>query len=148
VVTTSSGAGLFGSVSQANYSAAKAGIAAFTIVGAAELGRYNIKLNGIAPSARSRMTEEAFAEMMKKPESGFDAMDPANVSPLVVWLGSSACEISGRMFEIAGGQISVADGWQHGHVFDKGARLEPHEVGSIVADLVREAPTPAPVYGA
>ena len=115
---------------------------------AAELGRYNIKLNGIAPSARSRMTEEAFAEMMKKPESGFDAMDPANVSPLVVWLGSSQCEISGRMFEIAGGQISVADGWQHGHVFDKGARLEPAEVGAIVADLTREAPAPAPVYGA
>ncbi len=148
VVTTSSGAGLFGSVSQANYSAAKAGIAAFTIVGAAELGRYNIKLNGIAPSARSRMTEEAFAEMMKKPESGFDAMDPANVSPLVVWLGSAQCEISGRMFEIAGGQISVADGWQHGQVFDKGARLEPAEVGAIVADLVREAPSPATVYGA
>jgi hypothetical protein len=75
-------------------------------------------------------------------------MDPANVSPLVVWLGSSQCEVSGRMFEIAGGQISVADGWQHGQVFDKGARLEPHEIGSIVADLIREAPAPAPVYGA
>ena len=118
VVTTSSGAGLFGSVSQANYSAAKAGIAAFTIVAAQELGRYGIKLNGIAPSARSRMTEEAFAEMMRKPEHGFDAMDPANISPLVVWLGSAQCEVSGRMFEIAGGQLSVADGWQHGAVFD------------------------------
>lgn len=148
IVTTSSGAGLFGSVSQANYSAAKAGIAAFTVVAAAELGRYGVKVNGIAPSARSRMTEEAFADMMRKPESGFDAMDPGNVSPLVVWLGSAACEVSGRMFEIAGGQLSVADGWQHGAVFDKGDRFEPAELTALVGDLLATAPEPAPVYGA
>jgi NAD(P)-dependent dehydrogenase (short-subunit alcohol dehydrogenase family) len=148
IVTTSSGAGLFGSVSQANYSAAKAGIAAFTIVAAAELARYGVRANGIAPSARSRMTEEAFAEMMAKPAEGFDAMDPANVSPLVVWLGSGLCHITGRMFEIAGGELSLADGWQHGTAFDKGARFSPDEIGAIVADLEREAPAPAPVYGA
>ena len=147
VVTTSSGAGLFGSVSQANYSAAKAGIAAFTIVSSVELERYGVRINGIAPSARSRMTEEAFADMMKKPESGFDAMDPANVSPLVVWLGSESCDVSGRMFEIAGGQLSVADGWQHGNVADKGARYEPAEIGGVVARLLDEAPAPAQVYG-
>jgi len=148
IVTTSSGAGLFGSVSQANYSAAKAGIASFTIVAAAELERYGVRINGIAPSARSRMTEEAFADMMRAPEHGFDAMDPANVSPLVVWLGSSACDVTGRMFETAGGQLSVADGWQHGAVFDKGARYEPDEIGAVVADLLREAPSPPAVYGA
>jgi NAD(P)-dependent dehydrogenase (short-subunit alcohol dehydrogenase family) len=148
IVTTSSGAGLFGSVSQANYSAAKAGIASFTVVAAAELARYGVMVNGIAPSARSRMTEEAFAEMMAKPDHGFDAMDPANVSPLVVWLGSGDCRVSGRMFEIAGGELSLADGWQHGVAFDKGARLSPDEIGSIVTDLEREAPAPAPVYGA
>lgn len=148
IVTTSSGAGLFGSVSQANYSAAKAGIAAFTIVSAVELGRYGIKINGIAPSARSRMTEEAFAEMMKRPDSGFDAMDPANVSPVVVWLGSPSCDVTGKMFETAGGQLSVADGWQHGEVADKGDRYEPSEVGAVVADLLSRAPSPAPVYGA
>lgn len=147
VVTTSSGAGLFGSVSQANYSAAKAGIAAFTVVAAQELQRYGILVNGIAPSARSRMTEQAFAEMMKKPDSGFDAMDPANISPLVVWLGSSACDVSGRIFEIAGGQLSVADGWQHGQVFDKADRYDPSEIGPLVADLVRTAPPAAAVYG-
>ncbi len=148
IVTTSSGAGLFGSVSQANYSAAKAGIAAFTIVAAAELSRYGIAVNGIAPSARSRMTEEAFAEMMRAPTTGFDAMDPANVAPLVVWLGSAACDVTGRMFETAGGQLSLADGWQHGVVFDKSAMFTPDEIGAIVTDLVREAPTPTPVYGA
>jgi NAD(P)-dependent dehydrogenase (short-subunit alcohol dehydrogenase family) len=148
IVTTSSGAGLFGSIAQGNYVAAKAGIAGFTITAAAELGRYGILANGIAPSARSRMTEDAFADMMRKPESGFDAMDPANISPLVVWLGSDACDVTGRMFEIAGGELSVADGWQHGKAFDKGARYEPDEVGAIVADLIAEAPTPGPVYGA
>jgi len=148
VVTTSSGAGLFGSVGQANYSAAKAGIAGLTIVAAAELARYGVRINGIAPSARSRMTEEAFADMMRKPETGFDAMDPANVSPLVVWLASPGCEVSGRMFEIAGGELSVATGWQHGAAFDKGARLDPAEVGALVANLVRDPPPPTPVYGA
>ena len=147
IITTSSGAGLFGSVSQSNYSTAKAGIAGFTIVAAAELARYGIRVNGIAPSARSRMTEEAFADMMRAPERGFDAMDPANVSPLVVWLGSAQCNVSGRVFEIAGGQISVVDGWQHGRVFDKGEQFQPDEIGAIVADLVRESPAPTPVYG-
>lgn len=94
------------------------------------------------------MTEEAFAEMMRKPEFGFDAMDPANVSPLVVWLGSGACNVSGRMFETEGGKISVADGWQHGAAFDKGARWKPDEIGSIISDLVNSGPSPAPVYGA
>ncbi len=148
IVTTSSGAGLFGSVSQSNYSAAKAGIAAFTIVAAAELGRYGIIANGIAPSARSRMTEDAFADMMRKPDEGFDAMDPANVSPLVVWLGSPLCTVTGRMFEIAGGQLSVADGWQHGAVFDKGERFEPAEIGALVQELITNGPAPAAVYGA
>jgi NAD(P)-dependent dehydrogenase (short-subunit alcohol dehydrogenase family) len=135
-------------VSQANYSTAKAGIAAFSIVAAAELGRYGIMVNTIAPSARSRMTEDAFAEMMAKPAEGFDKMAPENVSPLVVWLGSAECEISGRAFEVAGGELSLADGWQHGAVFDKGARWEPGEIGSVVRDLLVSAPAPAPVYGA
>ena len=148
IVTTSSGAGLFGSVSQANYSAAKAGIASFTVIGAAELGRYGVMINGIAPSARSRMTEDAFPDMMRAPETGFDAMDPANVSPVVVWLGSPDCQVSGRMFEIVGGQLSIADGWQHGAVFDKGARYEPDEIGPVVQDLIGTGPDPAVVYGA
>lgn len=148
IVTTTSGAGLFGSVGQANYSAAKAGIATFTTIAAAELARYGVVANSIAPAARSRMTEDAFADMMRKPDSGFDAMDPANVSPVVVWLGSSACQVSGRAFEIAGGELSIADGWQHGAVFDKRERFEPDEVGAVVADLLGSAPTPAPVYGA
>lgn len=147
VVTTSSGAGLHGSIAQTNYSAAKAGIATFTINIAAELGRIGVNANSIAPSARSRMTEEAFAEMMAKPETGFDAMDPANISPLVVWLGSGDCNVSGRVFECAGGLISLADGWQVGAEFDKGAKWDPAEIGSVVDDLVKAAPAPFPVHG-
>lgn len=147
VVTTSSGAGLHGSIAQTNYSAAKAGIATFTINIAAELGRIGVNANSIAPSARSRMTEEAFAEMMAKPETGFDAMDPANISPLVVWLGSGDCNVSGRIFECAGGLISLADGWQVGAEFDKGDKWDPAEIGAVVDDLVKAAPAPFPVHG-
>lgn len=150
VINTSSGAGLMGSVGQGNYSAAKAGIAALTLVQAAEWARYGVTANAIAPAARTRMTEQVFARTMAKPPEGaFDAMAPENVSPLVVWLGSAeSAGVTGRVFEVEGGKIGVADGWQHGPTFDKGARFDPAEVGAVVADLLREAPTPAPVYGA
>src|SRR5262249_54902575 len=123
IINTSSGAGLMGSVGQGAYSAAKGGIAALTLVEAAELGRYGITANAIAPAARTRMTEEAFGDRMAAPESGFDANDPANISPLVVWLGSSESRaVTGRVFEVEGGVISVADGWQHGPQVDHGER--------------------------
>ncbi len=88
IINTSSGAGLLGSVGQGNYSAAKAGIIALTLVAAAELARYGVQVNAIAPAARTRMTEHTFAETMAAPGSGFDVMAAENVSPLVVWLGS------------------------------------------------------------
>jgi len=149
IVNTSSGAGLMGSVGQGAYSAAKGGIAALTLVEAAEMGRYGVTANAIAPAARTRMTEEVFGDRMQVPESGFDVNDPANISPLVVWLGSSeSADVTGRMFEVEGGSISVADGWQHGPGLDKGARWDPAEVGAVVHKLLAQAPTPAPVYGA
>jgi NAD(P)-dependent dehydrogenase (short-subunit alcohol dehydrogenase family) len=151
VVNTSSGAGLQGSVGQAAYSAAKAGIAALTLVQAAELGRYGVTANAIAPSARTRMTETVFADMMAAPtEAGaFDAMDPGNVAPLVVWLGSpQSAHVTGRVFEVEGGKVAVADGWQHGAAVDKGARWDPAELGPVVDELLAKAPVPAPVYGA
>jgi NAD(P)-dependent dehydrogenase (short-subunit alcohol dehydrogenase family) len=149
IVNTSSGAGLMGSVGQAAYSAAKGGIAALTLVQAAELARYGVTANAIAPSARTRMTEEVFGERMRKPDSGFDVNDPANVSPLVAWLVSvESRDVTGRVFEIEGGQVSVADGWQHGPAHDKGGRWEPDELGAVVRALIDRAPPPAPVYGA
>ena len=149
IVNTSSGAGLMGSVGQGAYSAAKGGIAALTLVEAAEMGRYGVTANAIAPAARTRMTEQVFSDRMQAPESGFDVNDPANISPLVVWLGSSeSADVTGRVFEVEGGSISVADGWQHGPALDKGARWDPAEVGSVVHKLLAQAPEPAPVYGA
>ncbi len=147
VVTTTSGAGLRGSIAQTNYVAAKAGIAAFTVNAAAELGRYGILANTIAPSARSRMTEDAFPEMMARPESGFDAMDPANISPFVVWLGSADCDVTGRAFEMSGGEVCVVSGWRREPAIDEGRRLEPAEVGALLRRLVAEAPEPEAVHG-
>jgi NAD(P)-dependent dehydrogenase (short-subunit alcohol dehydrogenase family) len=149
IVNTSSGAGLMGSVGQGAYSAAKAGIAALTLVEAAELARYGVTANAIAPAARTRMTEEVFADRMQAPGDGFDVNDPANVSPLVVWLGSvDSADVTGRVFEVEGGMISIADGWQHGPRVDRGARWEPGAVGPAVRELLAKAPPPAPVYGA
>lgn len=149
IVNTSSGAGLMGSVGQGNYGAAKAGIAALTQIAAAEWARYGIAVNAIAPAARTPMTEAVFAEAMAKPESGFDAMDPANVSPLVAWLGSDeAADVTGRVFEIAGGAVSLADGWRHGAPAVKESRWEAHELGAVVAGLIAAAEPPTPVYGA
>jgi NAD(P)-dependent dehydrogenase (short-subunit alcohol dehydrogenase family) len=148
IVNTSSGAGLLGSVGQANYAAAKAGIVALTLNAAAELGRYGVTANAIAPAARTRMTEVAMPDMMRPPESGFDAMAPDNVSPLVVWLGSAESkDVTGRVFEVEGGMVGVADGWQHGPAADKGDRWYPTELGDVVRRLLDEAPRPAPVYG-
>jgi len=148
IINTSSGAGLQGSVGQATYSAAKAGIATLTLVQAAELGRYGVTANAIAPAARTRMTEAIFADMAPPADESFDENDPANVSPLVVWLGSPQSRaITGRVFEVKGGMIGVSDGWRDGPSDDKGARWAPDEIGSKVIELVGKAPAPQKVYG-
>jgi NAD(P)-dependent dehydrogenase (short-subunit alcohol dehydrogenase family) len=148
IVNTSSGAGLQGSIGQSAYGAAKGGIATLTLVQAAELGRYGVTANAIAPSARTRMTEEVFADMMRKPEEGFDAMDPANVSPLVAWLGSTwSKDVTGRVFEVAGGEISLADGWRTGPKVERGERWRAEEVGAAVTELLEKSAPPQKVYG-
>lgn len=150
IINTSSGAGLMGSIAQAAYSSAKGAIASMTLVQAAELGRIGVTANALAPAARTRMTEAAFADMMAEVgEDAFDAMDPANVSPLVVWLASpQSADVTGRVFEVEGGIIGIAEGYSHGPRFDKGARWDPAEVGPVVADLLAEATEPTPVFGA
>ena len=152
IVNTSSGAGLQGSVGQSNYAAAKAGIAALTLVQAAELGRYGITANALAPSARTAMTTQVavFAERMKAPEDGsFDYYHPGNIAPLVVWLASSLSgHVSGQVFEVEGGKIILGDGWRRGPEVDKGMRWQPSEVGPAVDGLLRDAMPPLPVYGA
>ena len=141
VINTSSGAGLQGSVGQATYSAAKAGIAGLTLVAAQELGRYGVTVNAIAPVARTRMTEGAF-DTSAMP-------DPADNSPVVAWLASEdAADVTGRVIEIEGGKITVENGWAHGPSRDKGSRWDTAEVGAVLRDLLAAAPAPEPVYGA
>ncbi|MET8511158.1 SDR family oxidoreductase [Streptomyces sp. NPDC005077] len=151
VINTSSGAGLLGSVGQGNYSAAKAGIVGLTLVAAAEMGRYGVQVNAIAPAARTRMTEQTFAQTMAAPGEGtgaFDAMAPENVSPLVVWLGSAASDgVTGRVFEAEAGRITVMDGWRPGPSVDRGVRWAPAEAGEATRKLLAEAGVGRPVYG-
>ena len=140
VINTTSGAGLQGSIGQVAYSAAKGGIASMTLVAAAELGRVGVTVNAIAPVARTRMTEGAFdTSAMALPEDN---------SPLVAWLASaSAGHVTGRVFEIDGGRLTLEDGWRHVVSRDKGLRWDSTELGPIVDALIAEAPTPEPVYG-
>jgi len=148
IINTSSGAGLQGSVGQSNYSAAKGGIASLTLVQSAELGRYGITSNAIAPAARTRMTEGVFADMAAPTDGSFDENAPENISPLVVWLGSAeSSAVTGRVFEVKGGMIGVSDGWRDGPSVDKDARWEPDEVGAAVHDLLAKAGVPQKVYG-
>ena len=147
VVNTSSGAGLNGSIGQGNYAAAKAAIAELTIQQAAEWGRYGVLSNAVAPDARTRMTAGIFYDA-EAPE-GWDPKAPDNVSPLVVWLGSAECDVTGRVFEATGGQLNVCDGWQKGPVETVGERrMSPAEAGALVHRSIEGAPLPAPVYGA
>ena len=148
IINTSSGAGLQGSIAQAAYSTAKGGIAALTLVQAAELGRYGITANALAPSARTRMTEQAFAEKMATEGQSFDTMDPANIAPTVVWLGSGqSAHVTGCVFELEGGKIMIEDGWREGPFVDSGARWAPSEVGGAVDKLLSERVPPRKVWG-
>jgi len=148
IINTSSGAGLQGSVGQGTYSAAKGGIATLTLVQAAELARYGVTANAIAPAARTRMTEAIFTDM-KPPEDGsFDANAPENISPLVVWLGSAESrDVTGRVFEVKGGLIGTSDGWRDGPFVDKGSRWAPDEVGAAVHEVLAKSPAPQKVFG-
>ncbi|CAN7377446.1 SDR family oxidoreductase [Aminobacter sp. LjRoot7] len=149
IINTSSGAGLQGSVGQSAYSAAKGGIASLTLVQAAELRRYGITANGLAPNARTRMTETAFAEAMQAKDGEFDIFAPENTAPLVAWLCSSAsADVTGQIFELIGGKIRVCLGWNDGPEFDKGSRWDAVELGDRIKELVATRPAPKAVYGA
>jgi NAD(P)-dependent dehydrogenase (short-subunit alcohol dehydrogenase family) len=150
IINTSSPSGLYGNPGQTNYGAAKAGIASFTIIAAMELARYGVTVNAVAPVALTRMTAGLGAGQRaaeRKPEE-FDAMAPENISPLVVWLGSAESkDVTGRVFNVGGGRISVAEGWVAGPGVDKGDRWEPAELGDVIPKLVAEAAPQADMSG-
>lgn len=148
IVNTSSGAGLQGSVGQSAYSAAKAGIATLTLVQAAELARYGICVNGLAPNARTRMTEQAFGEAMKAKQGEMDLFAPENTAPLVAWLVSEGSrDVTGQIFELVGGLLRVCLGWTDGPEYDLGRRWEAAEIGNTIARLLAARPAPKKVYG-
>jgi NAD(P)-dependent dehydrogenase (short-subunit alcohol dehydrogenase family) len=141
IINTSSGSGLYGNPSQINYGAAKAGIASFTLIAARELERYGATVNAVAPTALTRMTEglPSFARD-EEPSDAFDPFSPENISPMVAWLASPHSRgVSGRVFNVAGGLISVADGWDRGAKVEKAGRWEPDELIEIVPELLSRA---------
>jgi NAD(P)-dependent dehydrogenase (short-subunit alcohol dehydrogenase family) len=148
IVNTTSGAGLQGSIGQSAYSAAKAGIATLTLVQAAELGRYGVTANALAPNARTRMTLSAFGERMSRIENGLDIYAPENTAPLVAWLVSTeSADVTGQVFELEGGRLWLSQGWTDSPAEDKHARWEPSEIGAAVRRLLSERRPAKPVYG-
>ncbi len=145
IINTSSASGLFGNPGQTNYGAAKAGIAAFTIIAAKELGRYGVTVNAIAPGARTRMTAPLGFGSEPTDPAAFDASAPENISPVVVWLGSpESGDVTGQVFEVMGGDITVVEGWRRGPSVHQDDRWKPSELGEVVTDLVAKA---APAQG-
>lgn len=148
IVNTTSGAGLHGSIGQTAYSTAKGGIATMTLVQASELARYGITANALAPNARTRMTEGAFGEAMSKMDGNFDVFAPENTAPLVAWLCSAAsAEVTGQVFELLGGKLSLCLGWSDGPAEDKGRMWQADEVGGAVEKLLAKRPAAKPVWG-
>src|SRR5579875_2682196 len=142
IINTTSPSGIYGNVGQTNYGAAKAGIAAFTVIAAMEVARYGVTVNAIAPAALTRMTENLGMGQRAAdiPEGAFNPLAPDNISPIVVWLGSpEAASVTGRVFNVAGGHLSVAEGWVEGPTADKDGRWDPAELGEVVGDLVSRA---------
>ncbi|GAA5067680.1 NAD(P)-dependent dehydrogenase (short-subunit alcohol dehydrogenase family) [Thermocatellispora tengchongensis] len=140
IINTTSSSGIYGNPGQTNYGAAKAGIAAFTVIAAQELARYGVTVNAVAPAALTRMTENLMPGRRRPAEGEFDAGHPDNIAPLVVWLGSEEARgITGRVFNVRGGMISVAEGWHAGPGADKGARWDPAELGAVIPGLVEKA---------
>jgi NAD(P)-dependent dehydrogenase (short-subunit alcohol dehydrogenase family) len=135
IINTSSPSGVFGNVGQANYGAAKAGIAGLTVIAAQELQRYGVTVNCLAPNARTRMTEEIFD--MVTPE-GFDPLDPANVAAVVLALCADEAQgITGQVFHVWGGAVNALQGWTAGELFQSD---ETWDADALLADLTARFP--------
>jgi NAD(P)-dependent dehydrogenase (short-subunit alcohol dehydrogenase family) len=139
VVNTSSTSGLLGNPGQANYGAAKAGIAALTVIAAQELRRYGVRVNAIAPAARTRMTEETpgLADLVRPPASPeeFDPWDPAHVSPVVAYLATADCPLTGRVLFVQGGKVQAFEPWTLGSAIEKEGRWTVPELAELVPGL-------------
>jgi NAD(P)-dependent dehydrogenase (short-subunit alcohol dehydrogenase family) len=146
VICTSSPSGLYGNPGQVNYGAAKAGIAAFALIAATELGRYGVTVNAIAPGARTRMTEGL--PVLGGAGAGAGDLAPDRVSPLVVWLGSEQSrDITGRVFNVWGSELNVAEGWHSGPGVRQPGTWAPADLGAVVPGLVAKAAPNSDMWG-
>lgn len=147
IINTTSGAGLQGSVGQSAYSTAKGGIATLTLVQSAELARYGITANALAPNARTRMTATGGFDMDAK-QDAFDVYAPENMAPLVAYLVSGQSQgVTGQVFELKGGTVFLSQGWTDSPAHEKGERLEADEMDAIVRRLIATRTPAKPVYG-
>ena len=139
IVHTSSTSGLFANPGQANYGAAKTGIATLSQICAKELSRYGVRSNAIAPAARTRLTEATpgLSEVVKPPEDGFDVWDPANVSPFVAYLATEGCPFTGETFLVQGGTVQRVQSWTAAEKIEKDDRWTVAELASGASKLAR-----------
>ncbi len=144
IINTSSPSGIYGNAGQTNYGAAKAGIAAFTVIAAMELARYGVTVNAFAPAALTRMTENL--GMGQAPEDVKEQMSPRRIAPIVTWLASSEARgVTGRVFDVSGRRLGVAEGW---HIGPSEAPIDdPTRMGPLVEDLLSKARPNADMFG-
>ena len=133
IITTTSVSGIYGNIGQTNYGAAKAGIAAFTIIAARELGRYGVTVNAIAPGALTRMTED-----LPIPDDVKATLDPRWIAPVCVWLASKlSADVTEQIIEVSGTNFAIAEGWHRGPT---GAPVaDPAEVDGAIRKLLADA---------
>jgi NAD(P)-dependent dehydrogenase (short-subunit alcohol dehydrogenase family) len=144
VINTSSPSGVFGNVGQANYGAAKAAIAGFTLIAAQELQRYGVTVNCIAPNARTRMTEETFGDLPPPEEGQFDPLDPGNMSPLVVALAADEAQgLTGQCFFVWGGSVNVLRGWDAGELLASDEKWDADDLLAQLKDRFPDGAAPA-----
>jgi NAD(P)-dependent dehydrogenase (short-subunit alcohol dehydrogenase family) len=140
IVNTSSTSGLLGNPGQTNYGAAKAGIAAFTVIAAQELARYGVRVNAIAPAARTRMTEQTpgLGDIVKAPTdpAKFDVWDPANISPLVAYLSTESCPLTGKVLFVQGGEVRLFQPWTMTDTLKKNDRWTVAELAEKLPGVV------------
>ncbi|MFV2039553.1 MAG: SDR family NAD(P)-dependent oxidoreductase [Acidimicrobiales bacterium] len=146
IINTSSPSGIYGNIGQTNYGAAKAGIAAFTVICSMELAKYNVTVNALAPAALSRMTEALMGGADNLTEDQREAMSPRWISLIATWLSSAeAAHVTGRIFDVRGDQLGIAEGWRLGPVATQPD--DPQDLGPIVADLMANAAPNADMAG-
>lgn len=149
VVNTTSTSGLLGQVGQVGYGAAKAGIATLSMIAAAELGRYGVRVNCIAPAGRTRLTEDVpgMEDMVRRPDDpeAFDRWDPANVAPVVAYLVGPDCPLTGQTFFVHGGRIQIFRPWWPGPSLVRDQRWTIDELAAELPGFVdaHEEPVPA-----